>query len=74
MTELEKSFLLVMLQSQLQIENAIMGRLKVRQEQYNAHNHSNDSLSDLISMTDAKLIEIRRQIRIIEESQKNKND
>lgn len=61
MTGLEKSFLLIILKSQLQIENAVMERLKVDQSRYDTNN-----IGDLISITNAKLKEIRRQIAILE--------
>ena len=64
MTGLTTDILEVMLKSQLQIENAVMERLKVRQNAYDT-----DNIRDLISITDAKLIEIRRQIKFIEEHQ-----
>ena len=64
MTALTIDILEAILKSQLQIENAVMDRLKVRQEHYDT-----DNISDLISVTDAKLIEIRRQIKFIEEHQ-----
>lgn len=62
MTGLTTDILEVILKSQLQIENAVMERLKVRQDHLDT-----DSISDLISITDVKLIEIRRQIKVIEE-------
>ncbi len=62
MTGLTTDILEVILKSQLQIENAVMERLKVRQ-----NNYDTDNIRDLISITDVKLIEIRRQITVIEQ-------
>lgn len=61
MTQLQKDILLVILKSQLQIENAVWDRLNEMRKSYDT-----SFLSDNILITSTRIAEIRRQINLIE--------
>lgn len=64
MTGLQKDILEIILKSQLNIKEAVMARLVEMRERYATNN-----VADLISVTQAELDEIKRQLKHIWENQ-----
>jgi|CXWL01.1.fsa_nt_gi polyhydroxyalkanoate synthesis regulator phasin len=65
MTQLQIDILLVILKSQIQIENAVYGKLEDMQREYDT-----SFISDNMRITNTKIIEIRRQISVLESKTK----